>query len=55
MTLKLLSTLNKNIYYLSHLRSQTPFLFKLTGDMINDANIKPVLYRVTLDYEIEDL
>ena len=43
------------IYYLSNLRSQTPFLFKLSGNMINDSNIKPVLYRVTLDYEIEEL
>lgn len=47
---------NKNhiIYYISYLRSPTPFLFKLDGSMINDNNIKPVLYRVTLDYEINE-
>lgn len=52
---KLKAEKNHIIYYLSNLRSQTPFLFRLTGDMINAANIKPVLYRVTLDYEIDDL
>jgi len=52
---KLKSHTNHIIYYLSHLRSKSPFLFKLAGDMINDSNIKPVLYRVTLDYEIEEI
>ena len=42
------------IYYVSYLRSPTPFLFKLDGTMINESNIKPVLYRVTLDYEINE-
>lgn len=52
---KLKASPNHIIYYLSNLRSQNPFLFKLNGDMINESNIKPVLYRVTLDYEIEEL
>lgn len=52
---KLKGASNHVLYYLSNLRSQSPFLFKLNGDMINDSNIKPVLYRVTLDYEIEDI
>lgn len=42
------------IYYISYLRSSSPFLFKLNGSMINENNIKPVLYRVTLDYEINE-
>lgn len=49
---KLKDNANHIIYYVSYLRSPTPFLFKLDGSMINDNNIKPVLYRVTLDYEI---
>ena len=52
---KLKASSNHIIYYLSNLRSQNPFLFKWNGDMINESNIKPVLYRVTLDYEIEEL
>lgn len=45
---------NKNhvIYYVSYLRSKSPFLFKLKGSMINESTLKPVLYRVALDYEI---
>ena len=51
---KLKDNTNHIIYYISYLRSPTPFLFKLDGSMINDNNIKPVLYRVTLDYEINE-
>ena len=51
---KLKNNTNHIIYYISYLRSPSPFLFKLNGLMINENNIKPVLYRVTLDYEINE-
>lgn len=51
---KLKNNTNHIIYYISYLRSPSPFLFKLDGAMINENNIKPVLYRVTLDYEINE-
>lgn len=51
---KLKDNTNHIIYYISYLRSSTPFLFKLDGSMINENNIKPILYRVTLDYEINE-
>ena len=49
---KLKENRNHVVYYISHLRSKTPLLFKLDGSMINELNIRPVLYRVTLDYKI---
>ncbi|MBQ8794704.1 MAG: DUF3883 domain-containing protein [Clostridia bacterium] len=52
---KLKSAPNLVIYYLSNLSSHKPFLFNLTIDMINESNMRPVLYRVTLDYEINEL
>ena len=51
---KLKDNQNHVIYYISYLRSNAPFLFKLNGAMLNESNIKPVLYRVTLDYEINE-
>ncbi len=51
---KLKNNTNHIIYYISYLRSPSPLLFKLDRSMINENNIKPVLYRVTLDYEIND-
>lgn len=50
---KLKENSNHIIYYISHLRSKSPLLFKITGNMLNKAYIKPVLYKISLDYETE--
>ena len=51
---KLKNNSNHVIYYISHLKSITPLLFVLKGSMINDSNVRPVLYRVSLEYEIKE-
>ena len=48
---KLNANENHFVYYISNVRSQKPKLFKLNGKMLKQECVKPVLFRVSLDYE----
>lgn len=50
---KLNANENHFVYYISNVRSQKPKLFKLNGKMLKQECVKPVLFRVSLDYTIQ--
>lgn len=43
---------NHYIYYVSNLKSKTPQLFILSNETFDEKYLKPVLYRISLDYTI---
>lgn len=51
---KLKTSENHYIYYVSNLKSKTPQLFILSKETLDEKYLKPVLYRVSLDYIIDN-